>query len=58
MSEGSLEGIPPYRIPSEHTINIGGMITILRSQKQIECQPSWDWMIMTPCLLLDMAEGH
>ena len=25
MSEGSLEGIPPYMIPSEHTINIGGI---------------------------------
>ena len=25
MSEGSLEGITPYRIPSEHTINIGGI---------------------------------
>ena len=25
MSEGSLEGIQPYRIPSEHTINIGGI---------------------------------
>ena len=25
MSEGSLEGIPPYRISSEHTINIGGI---------------------------------
>ena len=25
MSEGSLEGIPPYRVPSEHTINIGGI---------------------------------
>ena len=25
MSEGSLEGILPYRIPSEHTINIGGI---------------------------------
>ena len=25
MSEGSLEGIPPYRIPSEHTFNIGGI---------------------------------
>ena len=25
MSEGSLEGISPYRIPSEHTINIGGI---------------------------------
>ena len=24
MSEGSLEGIPPYRIPSEHPIDIGG----------------------------------
>ena len=24
MSEDSLEGISPYRIPSEHTINIGG----------------------------------
>ena len=23
MSEGSQEGIPPYRVPSEHTINIG-----------------------------------
>ena len=25
MSEGSLEGISPYRIPSEHTINSGGI---------------------------------
>ena len=25
MSEGSLEGISPYRIPSEHTVNIGGI---------------------------------
>ena len=25
MSEGSLEGIPPYRILSEHTFNIGGI---------------------------------
>ena len=25
MSEGSLEGISPYRIPSEYTINIGGI---------------------------------
>ena len=25
MSEGSPEGIPPYRIPSEHPINIGGI---------------------------------
>ena len=25
MSEGSLEGIPPYGIPSEHTFNIGGI---------------------------------
>ena len=59
MSEGSLEDIPPYRIPSEHIHSIlVVLITILRSQKQIECQPSWDWMIMTPCLLLDMAEGH
>ena len=24
MSEGSLEGIPPYGIPSDYTINIGG----------------------------------
>ena len=24
MSKGSQEGIPPYRVPSEHTINIGG----------------------------------
>ena len=24
MSEGSQEGITPYRVPSEHTINIGG----------------------------------
>ena len=24
MSEGSLEGIPPYGVPSEYTINIGG----------------------------------
>ena len=25
MSEGYLEGIPPYRVPSEHPINIGGI---------------------------------
>ena len=25
MSEGSLEGISPYRIPPEHTVNIGGI---------------------------------
>ena len=25
MSEGSLEGIPPYGIPSDYTINIGGI---------------------------------
>ena len=25
MSEGSLEDIPPYRIPSEHTFNTGGI---------------------------------
>ena len=25
MSGGSLEGISPYRIPSEHIINIGGI---------------------------------
>ena len=24
MSEGSQEDITPYRVPSEHTINIGG----------------------------------
>ena len=24
MSEGSKEGITPYGVPSEHTINIGG----------------------------------
>ena len=25
MSEGSLEGIPPYRVPSDYMINIGGI---------------------------------
>ena len=61
MSEGSQEGVyaTPYVDPSEHTVNIGGvLITILKSQKQIEYQLLLGRMIMIPCLLLDMAEEH
>ena len=42
MSEGSQGGITPYRVPSEHTINIGGTDYHSEITIQIECQPLQD----------------
>ena len=58
MSEGFLENIPPYGIPSDYTINIGGIDYHSEITEQIECQPLHVWMIVTPYSLLNMAEGH
>ena len=57
MSEGSLEGIPPMGFLLTTRSILVVLITILKSQKLIECQPLWVWMTMTPYLVLNMAEG-
>ena len=58
MSDGSQEGIIPYRVLQNlHIIKVV-LNTVLKLLKQIEYRPIHGWMIMIPYLLLDMAEGH
>ena len=56
MSEGSLRvsHLMGFLLITQSILVV--LITTLRSQKQIECQPLWVWMIMTPSLLLNMTE--
>ena len=58
MSEGSLEDIPPYGIPSAHTFNIGDIDyhSEITETDRVSTYTGLD--DYDTCLLLDMAEGH